>query len=129
MARRQSRTLTEVELGFMQVLWRGGEMGTEEIRSALGRQGRELADGSVRKVLSILLRKGYVTRKPAGKGFRYRAKVKSDRANMSMVQDLLERAFGGSAALMVAALLDTRKVRAKDLDEIKRLIAEREGDK
>jgi len=129
MARRQSRTLTEVELEFMQVLWRGGEMGTEEIRGVLGRQGRELADGSVRKVLSILLRKGYVTRKPVGKGFLYKAKVKSDRANASMVQDLLERAFGGSAALMVAALLDSRKVRERYLDEIKRLIAEREGGK
>ena len=79
--------------------------------------------------LRSLQRKGYVTRKPMGKGFLYKAKVKSDRANMSMVQDLLERAFGGSAALLVAALLDTRKVRAKDLDEIKRLIAEREGGK
>ena len=45
-----------------------------------------------------------------------------------MVMDLLDRAFGGSAALMVASLLDSRAVRKKDIQEIKRLIAKHEGE-
>ena len=39
---------------------------------------------------------------------------------------LLKRAFGGEAALMVAALIDSQSVHEEDLDEIKRLIAARE---
>ncbi|NQT87141.1 BlaI/MecI/CopY family transcriptional regulator, partial [bacterium] len=55
--------------------------------------------------------------------------VEEAEANGSMVRDLLTRAFGGSAALMVASLLDSRDVRKKDVAAIKRLIREREDGK
>jgi len=130
LARRKSKTLTEVELEFMQVIWAsGGEVTTEDVLEALRRQGRPLADGSVRKVLSILVTKGYVLRRRQGRSFLYRAKVPRDKASRSMVVDLLKRAFGGSAALMVAALLDSRQVRCGDIREIKKLIAEREQER
>jgi len=126
MARHKTRTLTEVELEFMKVLWTKGEASTEDMQAALGERGRDLADGSVRKVLSILERKGYAERRRDGRGFLYKAKVQEDEAHRSLVQDLLSRAFGGSAALLVASLLDTAPVRRKDVEAIKRLIAERE---
>ena len=126
MGRRPSPTLTTVELEFMQVLWARGELSTEEVQHALRAGGHELSDGSVRKVLAILMRKGYVTRTPSGRGFRYRARVDARRARGSLVLDLLKRAFGGSAALMLAAIIDARAVKKSDLAEIRRLIAERE---
>ena len=128
MVRRKSRTLTEVELEFMQIVWQRGEVTTEDVLDALRRRGRRLADGSVRKVLSILAAKGYVSRRPEerGKGFRYRAEVPKEKANRSLLADLRDRAFGGSAALMVAALLDSRRMGKADLAKIKQLIAERE---
>lgn len=130
MARRKRRVLTEVELEFMQVLWRHGELTTEQVVAALREQGRELTGGSVRKILSILERKGYVERrrKARGKGFLYTAKVPREQANSSMVLDLLRRAFGGSAALMVTALLGTPAVSHKDIEEIRQLIGERRGE-
>ena len=66
MPRRKTRTLTEVELEFMQILWAEGEASTEDVQEALRRRGRELADGSVRKVLAILIDKGYATRRREG---------------------------------------------------------------
>lgn len=129
--RQSSRTFTEVELEFMQVLWSRGDVTTEDVQSALRKQGRELSDGSIRKILSILKRKGHITRRKEGRGFVYSATVPKAQADKSMVMDLVERAFGGSAALMVASLLDSRAVRRKDVAEIKRLIseAEKEGKK
>jgi predicted transcriptional regulator len=131
MPRRKSRTLTEVELEFMHVLWSSGESTTEDVQDALCEEGHGLADGSVRKVLSILVEKGYVTRRRAGRGFLYKAQVARRAANRSLVRDLLDRAFGGSASLMVASLLDGRRVKPKEMAAIKRLIArrEREGGK
>ena len=126
MGRRKSRTLTEVELEFMQVVWELGEATTEDVLLALREQGRDLADGSVRKVLGILLTKGYLSRRPDGRGFRYKPEVPRDRANKKMLADLIGRAFQGSAALMVAALLDSKNVDEKALRQIRRLIAERE---
>jgi len=110
----------------MQVVWEAGEVTTEDVLDRLRRQDRRLSDGSVRKVLSILAAKGYVSRRPAGRGFRYRAEVPKDQANRHMLLDLVDRAFRGSGALMVASLLGSRAVSDRDLKKIKRMIAERE---
>jgi len=126
MPRRKSRTLTDVELEFMQIVWSKAEVSTEELRRALLKQGRDLADGSIRKVLSILVDKGYLARRREGRGFLYRPLVEKTQANRSMVRDLLKRAFGGSAALMVASLVDTRGIRKKDLEEIRKLLDEKD---
>jgi predicted transcriptional regulator len=123
MARRKTRTLTEVELEFMHVIWGRGEVTTEDVMSALQKQGRDLADGTVRKMLSILVEKGYLTRRRRGRGFLYKPRMDKDQATTNMVVDLLKRAFSGRASLMVAALIDSSAVRRKDIEEIKELIA------
>jgi len=125
-ARRSARTLTEVELEFMLIVWDLGEVTTEDMLKGLSKTGRDLSDGSVRKILSILLRKGYLSRRKEGRGFVYWATVPEGQAKRSMLVDLLKRAFDGSAALLVASLLDTREVRKGDIEEIRRLIAEHE---
>ena len=127
MARRKSPTFTEVELEFMRIIWEHEEVSTEDIRYILQQRGRELSDGSIRKVLSILVRKNHLTRRRDGRAYLYKAGVPQQQARVSMVQDLLKRAFGGSVALMALALLNTRDVQGGDLDEIKRLVAERES--
>lgn len=127
MARRRSRTLTEVELEFMDVVWDGGEVTTQDVQEALRRRGRPLSGGSVRKILSILDTKGYLDRRQEGRGFVYWATVCREKAQRGMVKDLVDRAFGGSAPLMVAALVNSKNVSRKELGEIKRLIARHRG--
>jgi len=126
---RSKKTPTAVELEFLQVLWSKGEATTEDVMSALSRQGRELADGTVRKMLSILMEKGFVSRRKQGRGYVYRPTVGREQAGRRLVADLLKRGFGGDAALMVAALIDSRSVDACDINEIKRLIAARTREK
>ena len=126
MARRESQTLTEVELEFMQVVWAKGEVTTEDVMAALGGKGRNLADGTVRKMLSILVEKAYLTRRRDGQGFIYKPAVGEGQAKKGMVTDLLKRAFAGKAALMVAALMKSGDVHKGDVEEIRRLINEAE---
>ena len=123
MARRKSKTFTEVELEFMQIIWELGDVTTEDIRETLQKKGRVLTDGSVRKILSILVEKGHVHRRQEGRGYRYYAAVKMTDANSTMVRDLLNRVFGGSAALMVASLLESSHVPGEEMEKIIRLIA------
>ena len=127
MARPKTRTLTDVELEFMEVLWELGSASTEDVQKALRDQGRELADGSVRKFLSILMDKGYAARRPEGRGHLYQAIVPREKARGSMATDLLKRAFGGSPALMMATLLDSDAVSDKELKRIQELIEARES--
>jgi len=125
-APRTSTTLTQVELEFMHVIWQSGEVSADHLTEALRSQGRSLTGGSVRKILLILLKKGYLTRRKVSHAFLYKPAVGKGKATTHMALDVLKRAFGGNAALMVAALLDSRAVRRKDIEIIKQLIAERE---
>jgi BlaI family penicillinase repressor len=126
MARRKASTFTEVELEFMHVVWESGEVDTEEVQRVLQRSGRELTDGSVRKVLSILVTKGHLTRRKISHRFLYKAKIPQKKANIKMVQDLLKRGFRGSPSLMVAALLESRTVSKHDMKRIQQLITKYE---
>jgi predicted transcriptional regulator len=110
----------------MHVVWESGEVSTEDVQRVLRRSGRGLSDGSIRKVLSILVKKGHLTRRKAGRSFLYKAKIPQKKANIKMVQDLLKRGFRGSPSLMVAALLENRALGKRDLKKIQELITEYE---
>ena len=73
MARRKSRTLTELELEIMQVVWDEEEVTSEVVASALAKTGQPLAPPSVRTMLGILQEKGYVSRRREGRGYIYTA--------------------------------------------------------
>lgn len=124
MARKRSRTFTEVELEFMQVIWNAGEATPEDIMAELAANGHPLTGGSIRNVLAILAEKGYIARRKIGKTFLYRASVHEEQGKKSVVQDILSRVFGGSESMMVAALLKNRDINRKELEEIERLISD-----
>ena len=62
----------ELEAALMELLWRRGEPTT--VREALSelRWHRELAYTTVMTVIDTLFRKGWLTREPDGRAFRYR---------------------------------------------------------
>ena len=124
MARRITPTLTEVELEFMEILWSEKEASPEDLVKTLSEKGRTLTGGSIRKMLSILMRKGYVKRQKQGKKYIYSARVKQEQAKRGMIRELLERAFEGSASLMFATLIKGQDVPDEDVWKIEQLIAD-----
>ena len=126
MSRRISATFTEVELEFMNIIWEQSEVSPLDIQNILKESGRMLSDGAIRKILSILMDKGHLTRRRDGRSFYYTANEHKDQAHKKMVKDLLKRGFGGSASQMVSALLNSNEINNGDIKEIKRLIKKRE---
>ena len=124
MARYKSRTLTDGELEFMNVLWAADEAAPNDIQKALTEKGRIVTGGTIRNILAILIEKGYVVRKKRGKAYYYRAKVGEAQAKRSLVQDLLIRVFGGSESHLVSSLLGNHDVHEAEINKIKRLIKE-----
>lgn len=122
MARRKRRTLTELELEIMQVVWKDGEVTVRDLSDAFKRAGKPLALPSIRTMLGILQEKGYLRRRPFGRGHAYRATVSAERARKSILKDIIERAFDDSASSLVATLVDSRMVSRKELGKVKRLI-------
>ncbi len=124
MARRRSRTLTEVELEIMQLLWAEEEATVEDLAASLKKAGKPLAPSSIRTMLSILKDKGYVERRRLGRGHAYRPLVQAEEARKSILKDVVDRVFGGSTSSLVAALMSEGMANGDDIAKAKALIDE-----
>jgi len=126
MASRRKRRLTELELEIMRIVWRHDEVTVKDLFEALEDAGRPLALPSIRTMLSILQEKGYVKRRPVGRGHAYRAAVSAHEGRRRILKDIIERAFEGSAASLVTALVNGELVSSNEITEVKQLIEQRE---
>jgi predicted transcriptional regulator len=77
---------------------------------------------TILKLLQIMAEKGLVEREMENRAHLYRAKSSEDVTQQSLVDDLLERAFGGSAQKLVLRALNAKKTSPEDLAEIRSLL-------
>ena len=103
------------ELDLMNVLWQRGPSTVAEVRAELG---GELAYTTVLTVLRVLEAKGHIGHEDEGRAHRYFAKVEEQAARRNALSRLVERAFGGSAELLLTQLVEDHSLSD---DEIKRL--------
>ena len=126
MARRKKRTLTELELEIMQIVWQQDEVTVKALCEKFERSDRPLALPSIRTMLGILQDKGYVKRRPFGRGYAYSATVSADQARTSILKDIIERAFNGSASTLVTALVNSDMVSDGELKKVRQLVKQHE---
>jgi predicted transcriptional regulator len=70
--------------------------------------------------------KGLVERDDSSKAHIYRARQSQDETQKTLVSDLLEKAFRGSALRLVQHVLETKPASREELTEIRKLITEAE---
>jgi predicted transcriptional regulator len=73
--------------------------------------------------------KQLVTRDESDRTHIYRASCSETETQRQLVDDLMDRAFGGSAMQLVMRALSGRQTSETDLAEIRRLLDEHDGDK
>lgn len=122
-APRRSSEPTGAELQILRVLWSRGEATVREVHEQIVRS-RGVAYTTVLKLMQIMTKKGQVTRTTAGRAHVYRA-ARSERAVQgALLDDLLERAFGGSVGTLAMCALQGRALSDDDRHELQRLLAE-----
>ena len=121
MVRPASAHPTPAELEVLKILWRDGPSTVRQIMDQLSGD-RDRAYTSVMSLLGVMTDKRLVTRRPHGRAFLYRARVKEEKTLGRLVDDLLGRAFGGSASALVAHLLEESDPTEAELVEIRRTI-------
>ena len=121
MPRPRSEHPTPGELEVLQIIWREGPCTVRQVLEALNR-ARPRAYTSVMSLLNVMVDKRLLRRKPHGRAFLYSARVEEQPTLREMVGDLVERAFGGSAQLLVAHALEQTDLSEQQVDEIRRLI-------
>ena len=114
---------TPGELEVLKVLWERGPSTVREVMEVLN-ETRRRAYTSVMSLLGVMTNKGLLTREPKGRAYVYRAKVAREKTLGQMVDDLLGRAFEGSASTLVARLLDQSSPSPEELEEIRRTLEE-----
>jgi len=116
---------TPGELEILQVLWTRGGATVREVHDELGSGGYT----TTLKLMQIMVAKGLVERDATARAHVYRAAIEREATQRGLVDDLLDRAFGGSAAQMVMQALSSHRASAEELAEIRRMIDQAEGGK
>jgi predicted transcriptional regulator len=116
---------TDAELAILRVLWAEGPCTVRQVHDVLSRD-RPLAYTTSLKTLQIMTEKGLVVREDLGRQHVYRARYREQETQRRLVGDLLDRAFGGSLAGLVMQALASKRASAEELQEIRRLLADRE---
>jgi BlaI family penicillinase repressor len=86
-----------LEMMCLNALWEIGEGNVEDVRRVVSRN-RPLAYTTVLTLLDRLARRGAVSRRKEGRGFRYQPTVERDRLRRMALRHFLEYHFDGSAA-------------------------------
>jgi predicted transcriptional regulator len=123
MARRKSTNLTDAELRLMDVLWEKGPSTVAAVIESLPVKPA-LAYSTVITTLRILESKGYVRHKKEGRAFLYEPLVGRSEARRGAVASLVRRFFDGSPDLLMAHLFEGRKISARELERLRKLISE-----
>jgi predicted transcriptional regulator len=125
--RTSKKIRTDVELSrrerqIMDVLFARGRAPGQEIQAALADQPNY---SSVRTILRVLERKGYVRHAEEGLRYVYEPTVARETARRSALQRIIRTFFDGSAKETVAALLDPAAfdLTNEELNELSRMIA------
>jgi predicted transcriptional regulator len=112
---------TDAELAILRVLWGRGACTVREVQDHLDRD-EPIGYTTVLKLLQIMLEKNLVTRDESQRAHIYAADVSEPSTQQRLVDDLLERAFGGSARRLVMQALDSDRVSDDELDDIRALL-------
>ena len=117
---------TDAELAILNVLWRRGPSTVRDVHEELSENGTGYT--TILKLLQIMTEKGLVVRDESERAHVYESAYSEQRTQRQLLTDLVDRAFDGSAAKLVVQALSGRKANAAELDEIRRLLDQMEGE-
>jgi predicted transcriptional regulator len=114
---------TDAELAILRVMWDLGPCTVRQVHHALADE-RETGYTTTLKLMQIMAEKGLVVRDESSRSHIYKAKATQEHTLRQIVSDLVDRAFGGSAAALVLQALSTKPASPEELREIQQLINE-----
>lgn len=121
----ESHHLGDLQLAIMRILWSRGEASVADVHEALEPE-RGLALTTIATMLAKMEKKGVVDHRAEGRRFIYRPTVSEGQVRRSMVTDLTSQLFRGDVFALVNHLLSEHEIDARELDQLRGLIAAKE---
>jgi len=128
MARHKRSRPTDRELTILRILWDNGASTVREVNEAMNRDGNTGYTTTL-KLMQIMTEKGLLVRDESQWKHIYKPAITEERTQKQLVDDLLERAFSGSAEKLVMRALSAKKVSAKERAAIRKMLDTLEGEK
>jgi len=119
---------TDAELEVLCVLWKRGPSTVRDIHAIVDRQ-KARGYTTILKTLQIMTDKGLVIRDEAERSHVYRPRYSETRTQRQLIRDIVDRAFGGSAAKLMLQVLGTRAATPEELAELRALLDVRRGER
>jgi BlaI family transcriptional regulator, penicillinase repressor len=116
-------TPTDAELEILNVLWAKGPSTVREVNDMLSRE-KEVGYTTTLKIMQIMTTKGLLERDESSRTHIYKPLIRESDTQRSMMNKLLDSAFGGSASKLVMQALGNAKTTKAELDEIRRFLDE-----
>jgi predicted transcriptional regulator len=111
---------TDSELAILRVLWARGPSTVRQVHEAMAGT-RDTGYTTTLKLMQIMADKGLVTRNEESRTHIYTAMAGEEQTQHELVKDLVDRAFGGSAATLVMRAISAN-TSDDELKEIRQLI-------
>jgi predicted transcriptional regulator len=127
MVDRQPPRPTDAELAILAVIWERGPSTVRDVHDELNRH-TPTGYTTVLKLLQIMTEKGLVVRDEAQRAHIYESRYSEQKTQRQLLSDLVDRAFGGSAAKLVMQALSGRKANPDELNLIRNLLDRLEGE-
>jgi len=114
---------TAGELELLQALWPLGSATAKQVHEAMLADKPELAYGTVLRLMQIMHTKGILVRDESARSHVYAPAQAQDALQANLLQDLVRKAFAGSAKALVLAALRSG-ISKKERAEIEKILKE-----
>ncbi len=121
---RTPQDITEAELAVLHVLWDDGPATIRHLTDVLKPGGGSAQYSTVQKLLDRLELKGYVRRDRSAAAHTFAAAVGRDEVIGRRLRDVAEQLCGGSLTPLLTHLVRTRRLSARERQELRALIDE-----
>jgi len=126
MARRKNSRPTDRELTILRILWDNGPSTVRRVNEAMNKD-ENTGYTTTLKLMQIMAEKGLLIRDESQFKHVYKPALTEEKTQKQLVGDLIERAFAGSAEKLVMRALSAKKVPAKELERIRKILDEFKG--
>ena len=118
--------LAKSELEVAQIVWKLGQATVREVFEAMPKE-RRLDFKTVQTYLRRIEAKGYVQTRREGRNNVYASLVRPRQVVRQMVDDFVNRMFGGEPFPLVQQLLEQRELSNEEIDRLQGLLRQLKG--
>jgi predicted transcriptional regulator len=114
----------ELQAEVMEIVWDKDQATVADVVETIARR-RPVTYTTVLVAMQKLRQKGWLKHKSEGRAYIYSPRRTREQVHGGLLKEFLRSAFGGDATLLLANLLDAHPMSAQELEDLRRLIAQR----